>query len=108
MGLYRLIDAKMIIVATEAFVAGLSGGVAFGAYLPWQGFKICLVGCRVTVIETRCIVRLDVADMARHTAFFIQQTEVSGMGKMNRLLQTFGQTIAMPVHLETAIDYLIH
>ena len=72
MGLYRLIDAKMIIVATEAFVAGLSGGVAFGAYLPWQGFKICLVGCGGTVIETRCIVRLDGADMARHTAFFIQ------------------------------------
>ena len=72
MGLYRLVDAKMIIVATEAFVAGLSGGVAFGAYLPRKGFKICLVGCWVAVIETRCKVRLDVADMARHTAFFIQ------------------------------------
>ena len=72
MDLCRLIDAKMIIVATEAFVAGLSGGVAFGAYLPWQGFKICLVGCRVAVIETRCKVRLAVSDMARHTAFFIQ------------------------------------
>ena len=72
MGLYRLIDAKMIIVATEAFVAGLSGGVAFGAYLPWQGFKICLIGCRVAVLETRCKVCLDVADMARHTAFIIQ------------------------------------
>ena len=72
MGLYRLIDAKMIIVATEAFVAGLSGGVACGAYLPRQGFKICLVGCRVAVIETGCKVCLDVADMARHATFFIQ------------------------------------
>ncbi len=72
MGLYRLVDTKMIVVATEAFVAGLSGGVAFGAYLPWHGFKICLVGRWVAVIETRYKVRLDVADMAGHTAFFIQ------------------------------------
>ena len=52
MGLYRLVDAKMIIVATEAFVTGLSGGVAIGTYLPWQGFEIRLVGSRVAVIET--------------------------------------------------------